>query len=271
MDFLISLILDLVVKISDYAVNAWESVKYVSVSPYNAAFDILIVSVIFYLLIQWVRGTRAKQIISGLAFIGILYIIATIFQFIALEWLLRNFFTVILVAIPIIFQDEIRRGLQKLGETKLFSGSNQYSKDTIKEIALATQELIDKKLGALIVLKREVNLDEYEATGEEIDAWVGSDILLSIFSLKSPLHDGAVIVKGERISHASCILPQATKRFAGRFGTRHKAGLTLSEITDAVVIIVSEERKAVSIAFDGELFENLSYEECVNKLYLLTK
>ncbi len=261
MEFIGKILADLIDFFSDQAMNAWQSIKYLDISFYQVVIDIFVVSVLFYWLIQWVRGTKAKQILTGLGLIGLLYVLSRTTNLIALEWLLRNFFTVVLIAIPIIFQEEIRRGLQKIGETRFFSSESGTTQDTIKEIVQCAFELANLKFGALIVFQKEVNLEEYETTGVELDAHVSLPLLISIFNPKSPLHDGAVMVKGNRLTHTSCILPQSAKRFDGKFGTRHKAALTLSEYTDAIVVVVSEERKTVSVAMDGELKENLTPAE----------
>ncbi|MBT6068267.1 TIGR00159 family protein [Candidatus Peregrinibacteria bacterium] len=243
--------------LSGQAIHAWQTVSYLDMSMYQIVVDILVVSVLFYWLVQWVRGTKAKQILTGLGLLGLLYVISRAFNLIALEWLLQNFFTVVLIAIPIIFQHEIRRGLQKLGETRFFTLPNHPTKDAIKEIVKAAYEIAEDKNGALIVIKKNGNLEEYEETGIEIDSKVASPLIASIFEPRTPLHDGAIIIHGNKIRYAACTLPQSTRKFDRKFGTRHKAALTLSEMTDAIIIVVSEERKSVSLCEGGEIYEDL--------------
>ena len=204
--------------LSDQVINAWQTIRYLNISGYQMVVDILVVTVLFYWLIQWVRGTKARQILTGLGLLAILYVVSRTFNLIALEWLLQNFFTVVLIAIPIIFQEEIRRGLQKIGETKFLSSSTSVTRGVIKEITHTAYELAEKKHGALIVFKKEVNLEEYETTGVEIQAKVSQPLLESIFNPKSPLHDGAVIIEGTTMKYAGCILPQSTKKFDKKFG-----------------------------------------------------
>ncbi|MDP4008521.1 MAG: diadenylate cyclase CdaA [Candidatus Peregrinibacteria bacterium] len=252
--------------ISDQVINAWQTINYMDISMYQIFVDIFVVTILFYWIIQLVRGTKAKQILTGLALLGFLYIISRAFNLIALEWLLRNFFTVVLIAIPIIFQEEIRRGLQRIGETKFLSSSSHVTHDVIKEIVHATFEMAEKRHGALIVFKKEVSLEEYESTGIEMDAKVTSPLIESVFNPKAPLHDGAVIIHGNKLKYAACILPQSVKKFDKKFGTRHKAAMTLSEYTDSVIIVVSEERKVVSGVYDGEIYEDLEVSELTNFL-----
>jgi len=266
MEFIGTFLAKVIELLSDQAINAWQTIKYMDISIYQIFIDILVVTILFYWLIQLVRGTKAKQILTGLGLLGLLYITSRTFNLIALEWLLRNFFTVVLIAIPIIFQEEIRRGLQRIGETKFLASSGGIAQNKIKEIVQATYEMAEKKHGALIVFKKEVNLEEFESTGVEIDAKVSTHIVESIFNIKGPLHDGAIIIHGNTLRYAGCILPQSVKKFDKKFGTRHKAALTLSENTDAVVVVVSEERGTVSAVYDGEIHEGLDAAELTNFL-----
>lgn len=255
-----------IVFLSDQVGSAWQTIKYMDISIYQVLVDIGVVTLLFYWLIQLVRGSKAKQILTGLGLLGLLYIASRAFNLIALEWLLRNFFTVVLIAIPIIFQEEIRRGLQRIGETKFLSSSGHTTQNVIKEVVRAVVEMASKKHGALIVFKKEVSLEEFESTGVELGAKVSSPLIEAIFNPKSPLHDGAVIIHGSNLKYAGCVLPQSVKKFDKRFGTRHKAALTLSEYTDAVVVVVSEERSIISGVYDGEIYEGLDTTALANFL-----
>lgn len=266
MEFIGAFLAKVIMFLSDQVGNAWQTIRYMEISVYQVFVDIAVVTFLFYWLIQLVRGSKAKQILTGLALLGLLYIISRAFNLIALEWLLRNFFTVVLIAIPIIFQEEIRRGLQRIGETKFLSSTGHTTQSVIKEVVHAVSEIAAKKQGALIVFKKEVGMEEFESTGVEIDARVSAPLMESIFNPKSPLHDGAVIIHGSVLKYAGCILPQATKKFDKKFGTRHNAALTLSEYTDAVIVVISEERNVVSAVYDGEIREGLSAVELTNFL-----
>lgn len=252
--------------LSEQAIHAWQTIRYLDISVYQMFVDIAVVSLLFYLLIQWVRGTKAKQILTGLGLLGLLYVLSRAFNLLALEWLLRNFFTLVLIAIPIIFQQEIRRGLQKIGETSFFSTAPHPTKAALKEIVHAAYDMASEKKGALIVIKRDVNLEEYEETGIEINAKVTAPLIASIFEPKTPLHDGAIIVHGDKIKYAACILPHSAQKFDKKFGTRHRAAIALSEQTDAVVIVISEERKSVSLCAGGEIHEKLKEDELTTLL-----
>ena len=179
----------------------------------------------------------------------------------ATGWLLDRFLTVILVAIPVIFQQELRRGLEKLGQTRLFSSKAQASGILISNIVEATVDMAKHKVGSLIVLKNYVNLNEYAETGIPIDSKISKELLQNIFYPKSPLHDGAIIIENARIKAAACVLPHSFKATDRQLGTRHKAAMGLSENTDAEVIVVSEERGTISYSKNGNLDRNIEPEK----------
>lgn len=247
--------------ITDVARNFWENINISQYSAFQVAIDIFLVAVLFYWLIQLIRGSRATNIMFGLVVLGLVFAISRWLQLLALGWLLDRLLTVILVAIPIIFQQELRRGLEKLGKTKFFLAQEAKEIDFIRsEIIEATFEMARSKTGALIVFRGEVSLKEYIDTGVLISARISKELLLSIFSKESPLHDGGVIIDQNRIVAAGCVLPHSFKEYGHKFGTRHKAALGLSETTDAKILVISEQRGMVSYVSDGHIEEDISPE-----------
>ncbi len=228
--------------------------------------DILIVTLIIYGILVLVRGTRADQILQGLAIVllaGIL--ISSIFQLKLLSWLLRNSIPAALIALPVIFQPELRRLLEYLGRSSKVmnlprTSISRGTERTIDEIVQAAARLRDRRQpGALICIERSTGLQDYAATGVRMDALVSAELLLTIFYPNSPLHDGAVIVRGDRVIAAAVLLPLSeTLDVYADLGTRHRAALGLSEQTDAIAIIVSEETGTISVAESGRLIRNVS-------------
>jgi len=218
-------------------------------------FDVLLVALLFYRVLLLVRGTRAAQMFIGLALLMIGSIAASILQLDALNWILSNLKTVWVIAFVILFQPELRRALASLGQNRVFrSFVRTDSQGPISEIVTACVRLAEQGHGALIVIEREAELRTYEETGTRIDSRVTAELLETIFTPPTPLHDGAVIVRGNVLVAAGCILPLTTDpRLAATVGTRHRAALGLAEETDAVVIVVSEETHTISLAIDGKL------------------
>lgn len=250
-------IAELIVFIGSQARVFWENVTLLNFSTTQILLDIIIVSVIFYFLFSILKGSRALHVLIGLAIIGGLFIVSRAFQLVALTWLLERFFTVILVAIPVLFQQEFRMALERLGHTKLFlQHKEQEIEQMTQEIVKACTKLASEKVGALIVLQQNITLKEYEDTGVSLQAKVSAVLIESIFHTTSPMHDGAIIIGNQRIRSASCILPHSYKNIQG-LGTRHKAALGLSETTDAAVIVVSEEKGTISFAKGGTLEKNI--------------
>lgn len=240
--------------------------------------DILIVTLIIYSILVLVRGTRADQILQGLAIVllaGIL--ISSVLHLKLLNWLLRNSIPTVLIALPIIFQPELRRLLEYLGRSSKVvnlprASISRGTDRTIDEITQAALRLKDRRApGALICIERSTGLQDYSATGVRIDALVSAELLLTIFYPNAPLHDGAVIIRGDRLVAAAVLLPlsEAMDAYAD-LGTRHRAALGLSEQTDAIAIIVSEETGAISIAESGRLIRNVS-EEKLRRMLVSTR
>ena len=238
--------------------------------------DILIIALIIYKAIGFLRETRAGQLMKGIGVLLLLYIIANVFELAVLRWLLSAIVSSAIVALAIVFQPELRRILERVGQVKLGhsqseDGESAVILDSLNNICKAAGMMQESKTGALIVFERKTQLGEIINTGTTIDAKVSSAMMNNIFFPKSTLHDGAVIIRDGRIIAAGCILPltQSTV-FSAQLGTRHRAALGMTENSDAIVLIVSEETGIISIAYDGSITRNYSvetaYEELKSKL-----
>jgi diadenylate cyclase len=233
-----------------------------------AALDILVVAGIFFWLLTIAQGTRAVSLIRGaLILIALLVVISTVLPLPALRFLLRSSLPALLLAIPIIFQPELRRALEQLGHTGsrlnipfVTVGHPHPGLTAVDEIVNAASALGRQRIGALIVIERETGLDDYVDKGVVLEALLTRQLLINIFFKNSPLHDGAVIVRGDRIVAARCIMPLSEEELPGQFGTRHRAALGISEESDAVAVIVSEQSGGISIAHDGKIERDLSSE-----------
>lgn len=234
----------------------------------SSALDILIVTVLFYGMLMLVRGTRADQVLRGVILLFIFFsLMAAAFHLTMVDWLLHNSPVVLLVAIPIIFQPELRRALEQVGRTSALISNPLttlstplQAPNTADEIVDAVQRLAERHYGALIVLEGTTGLEDFVSSGVKVDGDISSDLLVTIFFVHSPLHDGALIIRGDRILAAGCVLPLSDNPRAAGHGTRHRAALGLSEQTDAACIVVSEETGTVSVARAGNLITNLSPE-----------
>jgi diadenylate cyclase len=223
------------------------------------AIDILIVSALLYRLFSLMRGTRAVHMFFGLIVLFILSVVAQWVHLIAVNWLISSLRTVWVIAFVIIFQPELRRALALLGQNRLLSRFVRMRESgVIPEIVKSVQELSEKKIGALIVLEKDTGLKHYAETGTAIDAKVTSELIGTLFTPTSPLHDGAIIIQNDRVVAAGCILPLSQdQRLAPALGTRHRAALGLSEETDAMVIVVSEETGTIAYADDGKIYRKV--------------
>ncbi len=234
--------------------------------------DILIIAYIVYKAIEFLRETRAGQLVKGIVFLLALYAFSIAFELAVLRWLLSAVFGSAIVAIAIIFQPELRRLLERVGQTRigsLQSGGDESEEivDSVNKICKAAGQMQKTKTGALIVFERKTQLGEIINTGTVVDAAVSESLVNNIFYPKSPLHDGAVIVRDGRICAASCILPltQSTV-FSSQLGTRHRAAIGMTENSDAIVLIVSEETGTISIAFNGQITRNYTVESAFNEI-----
>jgi len=221
--------------------------------------DILIMAYIFYRLILIIRGTRAEQLVKGLIVLLLAMIVSDQAGLDTLHWTLRQLLPVGLIAIPIVFQPELRRALEHLGRGKIFrtpywNWSAQDFDNMLDELIKAIQVLVKKRIGSLIVLERSTGLKEYIDTGISVNGVVTAELLINIFFPRSPLHDGAVIIQGNEIVAAGCYLPMTEDPNLGKeLGTRHRAGIGITENSDALAIIISEETGIISVADDGVL------------------
>ena len=217
--------------------------------------EILVLWWIFYRILLFFQGTRAFQVLKGITYLAIMFLVAQLFRFDTLNWLLMKFFAISILAMVILFQQELRHGLARLGRGHFFNLFLEESEvvAVISEISDAAFKLSDKKTGCLIALEREAKLTTYAESGVQIDGIVTSEIVQTIFKHESPIHDGGVIIRGQRILAAACLFPLTDNQNLSKIiGTRHRAALGLTEHTDAVVLLVSEETGEISVACDGK-------------------
>ena len=230
--------------------------------------DIVLVAVLFYRLLILVKGTRSAQMYVGLLVIVLVGIIAREFDLIAVKWIVDSLKTVWLIAFVILFQPELRHALAQFGRTRYFRSflrGDHYG--VLGEIVRGAEQLAQRRHGGLIVVERNVGLRNFVETGTRIDAKVSAELLVTLFSPGSPLHDGALILREDAVVAAACILPlSANPRTAAMFGTRHRAALGLTEETDAAVVVVSEQTGGISVAFRGKLKQKLSEGELRSEL-----
>lgn len=243
----------------------------------RSIIDILIVAYVIYKLLGIIRGTRAVSLLKGIAVIFISTMLSDLLELRTVNWLLQKTITMLFVALPIVFLPELRRALEQIGRGGMFTGplgllEKEDILAMISNVAKATTLLARDKIGALIVIERDTGIAELMETGTRIDAVVSTELLLNIFMPNSPLHDGAVIIRGNRIMAAGCYLPLSeNQNISRRLGTRHRAALGLSERSDAVSIVVSEETGVISMATSGKLMRYLDEgtlrEKLVELLY----
>ena len=240
----------------------------------SVVFDIVVVAIIFYWVYLFLRETRAIRILYGFLLLIVMMFIAKIFNLILLNFILKYLTTALVVAIPIVFQPELRQALEKLGRPRFFS-ELPLTKDSltvlIDQLCETARELSSSKTGALIVIQRRSGLKEYIDNGVPVDAKVSSSILNSIFYPKSPLHDGAVIIVGDRIVSASSILPVAEVENSRNLGTRHRAAIGIGQVSDAVAVVVSEETGSISIALGGEIERRITIDRLKQRLQRLLR
>jgi len=244
--------------------------------------EIILIAALFYYVIKWIQTTRAWVIVKGLIVLLLVWILATVLKFDVILWLFTNTIGVGITAVLILFQPELRRVLETLGQRKILSldlfmeskdkKNIKFSEDTLNELVRGTFELAKTKTGALIVLEQDISLEEYSQTGIMVDGLITSQLLINIFEHNTPLHDGAVIVRGDRVVSATCYLPlSGNMRLSKDLGTRHRAGVGISEVSDSFTIIVSEETGKVSIARGGNLIFNVDGDFLRTKLQELQK
>jgi uncharacterized protein (TIGR00159 family) len=224
--------------------------------------DIVVVTVVLYWILLLIRGTRALQMVFGLVVLGAAYLLAQGTELNTLGWILENFLGSIVIVIVILFQNEIRRALALVGSNPLTGSSPREQEHLIGEIVKAVTTLSNKRIGALIVIERTTGLKNYIEKGTPINGVVSKDLIMSIFMPFSPIHDGAIIISGGRIAAAQCFLPLTLNpRLEKIMGTRHRAALGLTEETDALVVVVSEESGKIATACEGKLYSRLETDE----------
>lgn len=239
--------------------------------------EILILAFFIYHIISWVKNTRAWILAKGLIFLLVFCLISILLEWNVILWIFSNTINFSITAIIVIFQPELRRALEQIGRRNFKmpflnfedqkDKNERFSNRTIQEIVKASFELAKTKTGALMVIEQDINLGEFERTGIILDAAISSQLLINIFEHNTPLHDGAVVLKGNRVTAATCYLPLSDNMELSKdLGTRHRAGVGVSEVTDSITIIVSEETGKVSIATAGELVRNIDGDYLKSKL-----
>ncbi len=231
------------------------------------ALEILIIAFAFYHIILWIKDTRAWVLLKGMIILGIIFLVALVLEMNVVLWVFQNAMVVGIVALIVIFQPELRNALEQLGRKNILSSlpfenqksrNERYTEESIKGIIKAVYDMAKVKTGALIVVERNIQCMEHERTGIPVDAEISSQLLVNIFEHNTPLHDGAVIIRDNRIVAATCYLPLSNNLLVSKeLGTRHRAGLGISEISDSLTIIVSEETGYVSLARDGKLYRKI--------------
>lgn len=240
--------------------------------------EIFIIAFLLYHIMLWIKNTRAWALLKGLLVIGAFVLIAVFFRMNTILWIVTNLFSIAAIAIVVVLQPELRKALEELGRKNLFSSiltfdsskpdQGRLSDRTINEIVKASVEMGKVKTGALIVIQNEQPLNEYERTGIDVDGIVSSQLLINIFEHNTPLHDGAVIVRENRVTAATCYLPLSDNMALSKdLGTRHRAGVGISEATDSMTVIVSEETGKISVAYHGELSRGLDAERLKEMLH----
>src|SRR2546429_1474947 len=232
-----------------------------------SAIDILLVAVIIYEFLMLIRSTRAAPMLVGVAVLALAFYFARIGELSTLNWLLSTLFPYVVFALIVVFQSEIRHALARLGTRLSFSRSSSSEADAYDDIVLAANLFSQNQTGALIVIERDIGLRTYVETGVPLDARISYDLLATIFRPSAPLHDGAVIVQGERVAAAACFLPLSMNPvLSTQLGTRHRAGMGITEETDAIAVIVSEETGAISLAVAGNIERSLTVEQLRKRL-----
>lgn len=246
------------------------------------AVEILIITFLFYQIILWIKNTKAWMLLRGILVVALFILVAAVFKMYTILWIAQNSLPVMVTAVVIIFQPELRRALEKLGEKQFVPNmvaldkrgkdNVRFSQKTIDGIVEASFAMGAVKTGALIVVEQAIMLTEYESTGIALDCIVSPQVLINIFEHNTPLHDGAIIVRGDRIVSATCYLPLSDNMgISKELGTRHRAAVGMSEVSDALIVTVSEETGYVSVAMGGQLVRNVTPEYLKKRLESISK
>lgn len=233
--------------------------------------DITLVAFVVYRVFMILRGTHAIQMITGLLFLGVFYFLSSYFELFTVNWILRHFFDYLFIIVIVLFQDDLRRALAYVGKNPFVSTkAEQLDRIVVEEVAKAALQMARDRMGALMVIERETGLKNFIDTGARLEAAVRSELLYSIFIPSSPIHDGAVIIKDGKIAAAGCFLPLTKNPNVDKaFGTRHRAAIGLTEDTDAVVVLVSEEQGAAYLVKGGRISSRLTEDELSNSLAVI--
>ncbi|MDD2958050.1 MAG: diadenylate cyclase CdaA [Lachnospiraceae bacterium] len=242
--------------------------------------EIIILAFLVYKLLLWIKNTRAWTLLKGILTIVFCVCIIYLLQMDTLIYIVNKGLSIAIITAVVVFQPELRKVLEQLGEKKFISSllpldnvrsvQQLFSDKTVNELVKATVEMAKVKTGALIVIEQKETLEEYERTGIKLDALLTSQLLINIFEHNTPLHDGAIVVRGDRVTAATCYLPLSDNmKLSKALGTRHRAGVGISEVTDSLTVIVSEETGYISVAYRGELQRNISGEELKERLIVL--
>lgn len=262
-------------KLAEYAKNFS---SYRTTMDFGDVAEILIIAVLLYYTLVWMKTTRAWILLKGLIVILAFLLLAYFFRMTTILWMAQNVLGFAVTALIVVLQPELRKALEELGKKNIISSvlpfdnnhrvNEEFSEKTINEITKACVEMGKVKTGALIVIEQKVSLRDYERTGIDVDAIVTSQLLINIFEHNTPLHDGAVIIQGNRVVSATCYLPLSDNLgLSKELGTRHRAGVGISEITDSLTIIVSEETGKISVAYEGELERNLDADSLRDRMH----
>ena len=226
--------------------------------------DILVVAAILYKVYEMLADTRAITLVKGILVLLGITVVCSALNLHAISWLLQKTVTLLFVALPIVFQPELRRALEHLGQGKFLGSSSMLNDEeahsVVNELAKAVKQLSHDKTGALLVIERDMGLNDISATGIQIEGLITSDFLLNVFIPNTPLHDGAAVLRGKRLVAAGCLLPLTEKHFSTELGTRHRAAIGLSEQCDALIVVVSEETGTISIAEEGHILRHLDID-----------
>lgn len=258
---------------------SWFTMPTVSITITDV-LEIFILAFLVYSLLLWIKSTRAWTLLKGLMVLVVCVSLVYILHMDTLIFIVNRGIDIAITAAIVIFQPELRRALEQIGEKQIVSSlipidtgrdvTERFSDKTVNEIAKAASEMGKAKTGALIVIEQNVRLDEYERTGITLDSVLTSQLLINIFEHNTPLHDGAVIVRGNLITSATCYLPLSDNMMLSKeLGTRHRAGVGISEVTDSLTVIVSEETGGISVAYKGELKRNITVDELKEQLVML--
>ena len=262
-------------KLAEYAKNFS---SYRTTMDLGDVAEILIIAVLLYYALVWMKTTRAWILLKGLIVILVFLLLAYFFRMTTILWMAQNVLGFAVTALIVVLQPELRKALEELGKKNIISSvlpfdnshrvNEEFSEKTINEITKACVEMGKVKTGALIVIEQKVSLRDYERTGIDVDGIVTSQLLINIFEHNTPLHDGAVIIQGNRVVSATCYLPLSDNLgLSKELGTRHRAGVGISEITDSLTIIVSEETGKISVAYEGELERNLDADSLRDRMH----